>query len=61
MFLCSLKKENFSGKRKKMVTVFCHPMQEASRGKGMHFILNPMTSFSFCVQSNAFFMLKFIY
>lgn len=38
--LCSLKKENFSGERKKMATVFCHPMPEASKGKGTRFILN---------------------
>lgn len=48
--LCSLKKENFSGERKTMVTVFCHLMQEASKGKGTHFILNCKTSFLFCVQ-----------
>lgn len=57
--LCSLKKENFSGERKKMVTVFCHLMQEASRGKGTHLILNCGTSFV-CVTLNAFFMLTFI-
>lgn len=48
--LCSLKKENFSGEKKRMVTVFCHLKQEASKGKGTHFILNSMSFFLFCVQ-----------
>lgn len=57
--LCSLKKENFSGERKKMVTVFCHLMQEASKGKGTHLILNCKTSF-LCVTLNGCFMLTLI-